>query len=203
MQNIINFDVRGDYACSCVANIFNGAETINLFFEADEYIKPQLEVIATITTSETTTTTTTVYDLEVVNGFAVFNLDHTKFTSCQLKYIDGTKSGTTFYFTKSGTTYSISQTMRVDKIASDKFKISFVAKYKRDINSYSDDFEVDEDGTLTVKSPTKIKVTETDDLVSNVTLVYSETDERSYSCKYDENGKLTQFGSLPITWNEV
>ena len=201
MQNIINFDVRSDYTCSCVANIFNGAETINLFFEADEYIAPQLEV----TTTTLKTTTTTVYDLEVINGFAVFNLDHTTFISCQIKYIDGTKSGTTFYFLKSGTTYSTNTTMKVVKSADDRFDIDFIVKYQS--NSFSDDFEIDENGELSIKSPIEINVTKQDDEIINVRIVYkkpTETepgDEKSYNCTYNADGNLTRFGDLPIVWN--
>ena len=206
MQNIINFDVRGDYACSCVANIFNGAETINLFFEADEYTAPQLEV-----TVIGETTTTTVYDLEVVNGYAIYNLDHTIFNrtgQLTIKYIDGTKSGTIFYFNKSRETYSTSLTMRVDKISADTFKINFIVKKKTEPESFSsDDFVVNEDGELTVKSPKEIKVTKPSDVVTKVKFIYAystETtaeDQKTYECTYDTDGNLIKFGDLPITWS--
>ena len=205
MQNIINFDVRGDYACSCVANIFNSAETINLFFESDEYTAPQLEV-----TVIGETTTTTVYNLEVVNGYAVYNLDHTIFAKGEqlaIKYVDGTKSGTTFYFTKTRETYNSKNTMRVDKISTDTFKIQFIVKTKTESSSFSsDDFEVNDEGEITVKSPKRINVSKTSDIISNVTLIYAEAtettaaDQKSYDCTYDTDGNLIKFGDLPITW---
>ena len=206
MQNIINFDVRGDYVCSCVANIFNGAETINLFFEADEYIAPQLEISII-----GETTTTTVYDLEVVNGYAVYNLDHTIFTKKEqltIKYIDGTKSGTTFYFNKIRETYSSVYTLRVDKISTDTFKMNFVAKRKLESSDFSpEDFSVNEDGEIVVKSPKKIDVTKENGVIAKITLTYgaesesTSTDIKTYNCSWDNNGNLIKFGDLPITWS--
>ena len=208
MQNIVNFDVRDYFACSCVANIFNGSENINLFFEADTYNAPQLEISII-----GDTTTTTVYDLEVVNGLAVYNIDHTIFKKSEqlaIKYIDGSKIGTTFYFNKTAETYSKHKTMRVKKMSDDTFKIEFITNYKRDISDLSfDDFEVDENGEVKVKSPIEIKATKTNGVVSNVTLIYKkateteQADEKSYKCTYDTNGNLIEFGNLPITWNGV
>lgn len=209
MQNIINFDVRENCVCSCLCNIHNDSETINLFFEADEYNNPQLE----ISIINGTVTTTDVYDLEVVNGYAVYDLDHTIFTTAErisIKYIDGLKISTLVYFSKTAQTYSKSRTMRVNKVSDDTFKIEFIARRKSQVNDFSyDDFEVDENGELTVKSPTEIKVTKTNNVISNVTLIYKKTttttdaDQKSYNCTYDTNGNLTKFGDLPITWSGV
>lgn len=208
MQNIINFDVRENCVCSCVCNIHNDSETINLFFEADEYDSPQVEISII-----GKTTTTAVYDLEVVNGYAVYNLDHTIFTTAErisIKYIDGSKAGTLFYFSKTAQTYSTSRTMRVNKVSDDTFKIEFIARYKRQVNNVSsDDFEIDDGGELKLKSPIEIKATKTNDVVSNVTLIYKKAtetevaDQKSYNCTYDADGNLTKFGDLPITWNGV
>lgn len=202
MQNIINFDVRGDYTCSCMCAIHNKSESIDLFFEADSYNTPQLEISIIGETK-----TTTVYDLEVVNGFAVYNFDHRMFSTDQtvsIKYIDGLKSGTEFYFRKSYETYGYHTTMRVDKISDIEFKINIVRDYK--VDDFSDDFE-EVNGELKLRSPIEINVTKQNDKVINVRIVYkkpTETepgDEKSYNCTYNADGNLTRFGDLPIVWN--
>lgn len=167
MRNLINFDVRGDCACACVACIFDGSESIRFIFEANEYIKPQMQLA--ITDGETITV-----DLLVENNLAIYDFDISilhdgiKFT---VQYLDVGKVGATFNF-RQKYDLSSSRTLKVYDQGGHDLMIYCTQKYK--MPDFSDDFDIDEDGKISIKqmkivAGENVKVDEAFDEETNTT----------------------------------
>lgn len=207
MKNIVIFDVRGEYFCACVANIFErGNNTIVLTFEADSYANPKYEIMVG--------ETSTLHDLTVSNGLAsgvfnwaaIFGVDNPP-AYCQIRYVDGDKVGTWFEWSLSttvpaGMIEAGFRTLRVDKTGNTSFEIIFVASELIPISTANpEDFDVDENGEISLKNVTDINVTKnTDDQITSVEIVYEDETAENYKCKYDSDGNLISFGDINVNW---
>ena len=66
-----------------------------------------------------------------------------------------------------------------------------------------DGLEFDENGKIKLSDPkqvTAVAATTSNDKISNISITYDDESVASYACTYNAAGKLTQFGSVPITW---
>lgn len=66
-----------------------------------------------------------------------------------------------------------------------------------------DGLEFDENGKIKLSDPkqvTAVAATTSNDKISNISITYDDESVASYACTYNAQGKLTQFGSVPITW---
>lgn len=204
MRNIIRIDVFGVCSCALVANINDWTNSIQIMFENDAFNNPTVEILV----GETTTT----YDLEVVNGVAVFNFPFSIFTTttrCKFRYVDGDKIGSWFTMINiDGGSIPFTKTLKVIRLSEYDFRVLLFNLYETPVTSYNpDDFTISDDGELSLTdgaTVTQIIATDKGGRVTNVKLKYSNDTESSNDCKYDDDtGKLIKFGDLPIDWSYI
>lgn len=206
MRNLITIDVFGECACACVANIYDASNVILIVFENRSYTAPKIEL--------SYNDTTTVYDLEIVNGFATFTFPFaeifSKTTECDFRFVDGEKVGRWFtIWNLYGAVVPAKKTLKVARAYEYAFSCGYHAiAPETPVTAYDpDDFEINEDGELsTIDPPTvlRIAVTDTRGLITNIRVRYSDDTESSNDCIYDEDtGKLIKFGDLPIDWSFI
>lgn len=209
MRNLITIDVFGECACACVANIYDASNVILIVFENRSYTAPKIEI--------SYNDTTTVYDLEIVNGFATFTFPFTEIfsttTECEFRFVDGEKVGRWFtIWNLYGAVVPAKKTLKVARAYEYAFSCGYHAiAPETPVTAYDpDDFEIDEDGELSLKDPEesaaveKIIATDKGGIITNIRVQYSDKTESSNDCKYDEDtGKLIKFGDLPIDWSFI
>lgn len=209
MRNVLTFDVRGECSCACVGAFYDGSEKIKLIYEADSYTAPTVKVTGGY--NDETIDPITI-DLTVENGFAVgeFPIAETiekyPMWTYSFQYIDGEKIGTTFTLSFGGagsfqkSTYSSLYVTYGGDLA---FKWRYISTIPTTRYSNST-FDTDEEtGEITLKTAKKITAEMTGDTITKITIMYDDDTSNTYSCGYDTDGRLTQFGSLPITYTET
>ena len=204
MRNIIKIDVFGVCSCALVANINDWTNSIQIMFENDAFNNPTIEIL----NGETTTT----YDLDVVNGVAVYDFPLSNFTKpnrYQFRYVDGDKIGSWFTMINIDTvTILFTKTLKVIRLSEHDFRTVWVNLYETPVTSYDpEDFTVSDDGELSLKdnaNVSRIIATDKGGKVINVTLKYDNDTQSSNDCTYDnDTGKLIKFGSLEIDWSYI
>ena len=201
MRNVVTFDARGVSDCACVMNVLDGSNNINLIFEIGDYENPQIEIVA----GDTTTTTA----LTVINGVAYFALNLSFFIEnlvVKTRFIDGEKIGKQFiwiienYLASYGVPYGY--TLRVNRGENDIFTLSILNSNGTADGYDPNDFDVDDNGELSLKTPKNVTVAvNSDDQVTNVDFEYDNNYHKSFSIEWNENQKITKFGNLPINWS--
>ena len=208
MRNILTFDVRDYHSCACVAVFYDGSDKIKLIYEADSYTTPTAKITYTEILTESEPVDVETITLTVENGFAVgefpVELLETYYTKkLQLQYIDGDKIGTAFNILFASGTYKKSKNVTL-YVAFDG-DLTFKWRYISTVNGSnysSDDFEIDEDtNELKLKQVTDMTVDKTGSYVTKITMSYEDGTSSEYECKYDKNGRLTNFGTIAITYN--
>ena len=222
MKNIINVQYNSNnIEFLCLENIENGTDSIILRIKSnvDPVIvnEEEYEVIDGVATvnlnlSEITeqTFTVTIFESSITIYFYNFNtvipivLSNVRWRTMRVNYVNDTlfhvnliaAVTTTDIGVGDGFTLNDYGDLEID--VSDGIIINDDGALEVDI---TDDFEFDEDGKLSLKSVESIYVTESNDLVSNVSIEYTDGSTNSYNCTYDANKKLTRFGNIPITWS--
>lgn len=212
MKNVVIADVNTACRCDCVENVLDGTNSITFNFKASAPVAPKAE-IDVVYNDETTENFTD--DLDSTLEYTIDVSKYTKGGILKIRYLDEDYTGT--WFTINCINYNGSvpygRTLLLIKISDFEYSLSaqLLSKYSdMTINDLSGvlDEETIEEMTQELK---KINVTETNNQVSNVSLIYDQETkteegtetkeiEKSYHCEYDSNGHLIKFGAIEITW---
>lgn len=196
MKNILNIEVNTICTCNCYENIYNGEDQILIRFERDNPINPKIQIKFGENPEET-------YDINFINGVGIYEINLKSFMNgiMTFKFTDDDYDGSIFTINHQYRTSSRNRTLVLDKINDYSYKTKYLSTIKASSVGIGDDFEVDENGELKTKKVTSIKVTKSNDIVSNVTFEYDDKTESSNKCIYGVDNNLIKFGDVPIYWN--